>query len=189
MPKHINTSEMGVLEALPNDVMALVELISERGWRVSMTTDTNVGHCDKMKVVISREEDWLGMLYPSLSYAIFSPTTDESDVVVALKKMASLSVAMEAVFSDTFPDQSIDAGGVIWEDKDALCASKISNVALLEMLQEKRRRRWDEKPAEAHTLCVMSNGFISLQNEHNECLLSEKELRVLEVALRERISQ
>ena len=62
-------------------------------------------------------------------------------------------------------------------------------MALLEMLQEKRRRRWDEKPAEAHTLCVMSNGFISLQNEHNECLLSEKELRVLEVALRERISQ
>lgn len=189
MPKHIDTSEMGVLEALPNNVMALVAFISERGWRVSMTTDTNVGHCDKMKVTISREEDWLGMLYPSLNYAIFSPTTDEGDVVAALKKLASLSVAMEAVFCDTFPDQSIDADGVIWEDKEALRASKISNVALLEMLQGKRRRRWAAKPDGEHTLCFMSNGFISLQNEYNECLLSEKELRVLEVALRERISQ
>lgn len=178
MTVSIDTATLPLLDSLPDSVFELTALLQSEGWKVSMTSDTHVGHTSRMRITAEAPR-WLNMVVSGFCYGYFSHDSTEQSVIVALKKMVTLCTEMKRVFHDKFPSSRIDSNGILRDDPELLEASKKGNVALLEHISASFNAQYSKSTtrSEAAVSIMLKGGVICLGDGLQISYLSEHDVK------------
>jgi hypothetical protein len=174
----LDTSKIRPGDELPHAFFALSQILFNKGWMVSVKTDTHIDHCTRARISASRH-GWIGMPTPSYSFAFLSPSNTQADVTDALRKLTALCLTMETIFHDTLPTASVDNSGVIRTDERMTKVAQSGASALLHYAIERPANK------QRNNGLYIERGFLHWQWDAQNILIRQIEIDALEGLLDE----
>lgn len=180
-PLRVSTVITDIRDSIPNDLMALTSLLSERGWKLSITTETRVDVGVRARV-IAEKQTWLN--YPLSSYEVSYRTPDlqEHSIIQSARKLTELCLQLDEVFFETFPAEMVSADGCIYEDPGRAQAAKDGAIALLRYIQDQHR----QTQSGSENRIYFRFGFMNLVWDAQEVIMQQSDLVQLESFVREK---
>lgn len=166
-------------EALPDTLPAIYQWLSERGWKLSYTSDTRLNVARAMKVSLSRRK-WRGRYIGDYTLSLVTPSLSHEAVIAACTRLAGVAQALSEVFSESFPQHHVSLDGCIYEDAgfcDAFEKSQGEDTLWFDFLHSRLRA------PEPDDGVYFRHGFVHFSSRGKSAIIGKPQLDVIHAHL------